>query len=170
MTGEALVRAYLARLEAEARRLPAARRTELIEEIRGHIELALDEAGSRDEAAVRTALDRLGSPEAIVDAEAGAASSADPERSGGTSAAAQRWGAVEVAAALLLTIGLILLPVIGPLVGLGLVWLSSFWTTREKIVVTVVVLVLLLVPALMLPAVGGGSNASSTPGPVPVQP
>jgi uncharacterized membrane protein len=169
MTGEAIVRAYVERLETEARRLPAARRTELVEEIRGHIELALDEAGSRDEAAVRTALDRLGSPETIVDAEAGAASSADPGSSGGTSRAAQRWGAVEVAAALLLTIGMILLPVFGPLAGLALVWLSSYWTTREKLVVTAVVVVLLVVPLLGLLAVGGGSDASS-PGPGPVDP
>ncbi|HEU0237542.1 MAG TPA: hypothetical protein VFR14_13980 [Candidatus Limnocylindrales bacterium] len=169
MTGDALVRAYLERLGTEARRLPAARRSELVEEIRGHIELALDEAGSRDEATVRTALDRLGSPEAIVDAEADSVNAPGPEDSGGAGRATQRWGAVEVAAALLLTLGMILLPVFGPLLGLGLVWMSSYWTIREKIVVTAVVLALLIVPALGLLAVGGGTEASS-PGPLPVDP
>jgi hypothetical protein len=57
-----------------------------------------------------------------------------------------RWGGIEVGAALLMTVGMILLPVIGPLLGLALAWLSSYWTTREKLVVTGVVLVLVALP------------------------
>jgi hypothetical protein len=40
-----------------------ARRTELVAEIRGHIETALDHEEAAAEAAVRNVLDRLGPPE-----------------------------------------------------------------------------------------------------------
>jgi hypothetical protein len=61
----------------------------------------------------------------------------------------QRWGGIEIGAAALMTVGMILLPVIGPLLGLGLTWLSSYWTTREKIVVTGVVLALVALPIVL---------------------
>jgi hypothetical protein len=57
-----------------------------------------------------------------------------------------RWGGIEVGAALLMTVGMILLPVVAPLLGLALAWLSSYWTTREKLVVTGVVLALVALP------------------------
>jgi hypothetical protein len=61
----------------------------------------------------------------------------------------QRWSGIEVGAAALMTVGMVLLPVIGPLLGLGLAWLSSYWTTREKIVVTGVVLALVALPIVL---------------------
>ena len=45
-----------------------AHRTELIAEIRGHIETALAQEQAVGEAAVRNVLDRLGPPEEIVEA------------------------------------------------------------------------------------------------------
>jgi hypothetical protein len=45
-----------------------ARRMELVAEIRGHIETALQEEQAAGEAAVRNVLDRLGPPEEIVEA------------------------------------------------------------------------------------------------------
>jgi uncharacterized membrane protein len=69
VTGDQLVTDYLARLERAAQVLPDPRRRDLVDEVRGHIELALDAAGARDEVAVRNALERVGDPEEIVAAE-----------------------------------------------------------------------------------------------------
>ncbi|HYU86509.1 MAG TPA: hypothetical protein VEK80_17025, partial [Kribbellaceae bacterium] len=62
---DTLVGDYLGRLEQAAQVLPADRRTELVEEVRAHIAEART-AGADDLAAVRTVLDRLGSPDEIV--------------------------------------------------------------------------------------------------------
>ena len=73
-----------------------------------------------------------------------------------------RWGPAEVLAILLLTVGAVFLPVVGPLIGLILVWMSGEWTTREKWVATLIVVVLLALPVLLLlgVSVGSGSNGS----------
>ena len=160
MEADALVSEYMGRLEAAAQPLPAHRRGELIAEVQDHIESALAEAGSRDEATARNVLDRLGAPEEIVAAESG---------EGGTPAApppiverGSRWGTTELAAILSLTVGAVFLPVVGPLIGLVLVWMSGEWTTREKSVATLIVVVLLLLPVLLILGVGGGSGSSGT--------
>jgi hypothetical protein len=67
-----LVDDYLRRLDAAASTLPADQRDELISEIRDHLEEALRQTPAGDQAAVRNALERLGSPEEI------AAAAADP--------------------------------------------------------------------------------------------
>lgn len=59
------VAAYLDQLDRVAADLPESRRVELLEQIRAHLDEAI-EPGS-DSAAVRDELDRLGEPEAIVD-------------------------------------------------------------------------------------------------------
>jgi hypothetical protein len=64
-----------------------------------------------------------------------------------------RWGALEVAAVLLLGIGGFILPLVGPVAGLVCAWLSSAWTTTEKWVATGVAALALLVPLLGLLAV-----------------
>ena len=71
MDAETLVRDYLGRLETVSASLPVERRGELLAELREHIELALAEAGSSDEATIRNVLQRLGSPDEIVAAELG---------------------------------------------------------------------------------------------------
>ena len=58
---------YLERLRATARRLPRARRDELLAEIEVHLTEAIAPDATNAEAL--TALDRLGSPEEIVAAE-----------------------------------------------------------------------------------------------------
>ena len=68
METDRLVDDYLRRLEHAAAHMQRARRTELIAEIRGHIETALREEQAAGEAAVRNVLDRLGPPEEIVEA------------------------------------------------------------------------------------------------------
>jgi Domain of unknown function (DUF4190) len=67
-----LVDDYLRRLDAAASTLPADQRDELVSEIRDHLQEALRQTPAGDQAAVRNALDRLGSPEEI------AAAAADP--------------------------------------------------------------------------------------------
>jgi hypothetical protein len=65
-----LVEDYLRHLEAVASVLPAYRREELLAEIREHLAEALRQVPAGDEAAVRSVLERLGSPEEIVTAAA----------------------------------------------------------------------------------------------------
>jgi hypothetical protein len=160
MEPDALVSEYLGRLEQAAQPLPADRRGELIAEVHDHIQSALAEAGSRDEVTARNVLERLGAPEEIVAAETGRdGEPAPPPRIPERSA---RWGPAEVLAILLLTVGAVFLPVVGPLIGLILVWMSGEWTTREKWVATLIVVVLLALPVLLLLGVSGGSGSSGT--------
>ena len=153
MEADVLVRDYLGRLEAAAGLLAVERRAELVAEVREHIETALAEVGRRDEMTVRNVLERLGPPEEIVAAEgepvAGAPSPAAAQPPGAI-AARPPWGAVEILALLLLTVGAVLLPFVGPLAGLALVWASPRWTRRQKLVVTAIVVALLALPLLAL--------------------
>jgi uncharacterized membrane protein len=63
-----LVEDYLMRLDAAASALPTVRRAELTSEIGDHLQEGLREIEPGDEAAVRNMLERLGSPEEIVNA------------------------------------------------------------------------------------------------------
>jgi hypothetical protein len=167
---EALVREYLARLEAAAAALPQDRRDDLARDVRQHIESALAEAGRADEVTVRSIIERLGPVDEIVAAEVAAATAAPPPFSGSEAALAQRgspWGAVEIIALLLLTLGAVVLPFIGPLVGLVFVWASARWTTRQKLFATLIVVVLLILPVVLLFAVTFGSV---TTGPIEMIP
>lgn len=164
MDGDSLVRDYLRRLEAEAARLPADRRAELVGEVREHIELALAEAGRHDEATVRMILDRLGSPETIVGAERPAdgmpprppAADLGPRRS--------EWGALEVIALLLVTIGAVVLPVVGPLAGLVLLWGSARFTRTAKVWVSALALVLaFLAPAVLFAGLTTNGSVQGPP-------
>jgi uncharacterized membrane protein len=138
---------YLRELDEELRDLPAARRDELVDEIREHIDSALGEARNGDEADVRNVLERLGDP-ADIAAEA-------RERFG---IRRTKPGVREILALILLPIGGLILPVIGWVAGAILLTSSTVWTTREKVIG------LLVVPGGLLPAalfgfVGGRSCA-----------
>jgi hypothetical protein len=153
MDGDELVRDYLGRLEAASWPLTPGRRAELAGEVREHIETALAEAGRRDVVAVHNVLERLGRPEEIVatEAEAEPASPSWVAAQGrGLAAATRTWGALEIAAIFFLTIGAVLVPVFGPAIGLVLVWLSTRWTTREKLIGTAIVVVIFVLPVLIL--------------------
>ena len=157
MNGDALVSDYLGRLEAASGRLAASRRAELADEVREHIATALAEVGGGDDLTVRDILDRLGPPEEIVAAEWEPGSAAQPAGtlpSMAPTVATSSWGAVEVIALLLLTVGAVLLPFIGPLLGLIFVWLSTQWTRNSKVVATAIVLTLSWVPILTLSLAG----------------
>jgi hypothetical protein len=115
---------YLRRLEAAAARLPRDRREELVTELRAHIDAALAERGSADEATVRDVLERLGSPEEIVRE----ADDAPPP--------AARRGTHDTVALLVLGFGGFVLPGLGWMIGLALVWASPSWSRRQKWIAT----------------------------------
>ncbi|HET6746435.1 MAG TPA: hypothetical protein VFH90_11395 [Candidatus Limnocylindria bacterium] len=163
MEADALVRDYLGRLEAAAWPLAADRRGELLVEVREHIESALAEAGNRDEVTARNVLERLGAPEEIVAAEAETGQPAGwMPPSPGPADRRAGWGLIEVGALLFLTVGAIFLPIVGPMVGLVLVWLSTEWTTRQKSIATLIVVILLFLPVLLLLGVSVGSTSSGS--------
>lgn len=170
MDAEALVNDYIGRLNAAAAALPASRRAELAGEMRQHIEMALTEAGARDEVTVRNVLDRLGPPDEIVEAER----QVDGRPPGWTLAPVQAsavasspWGAVEIAAVLLLTVGAVFLPIIGPLLGLVFVWMSVQWTAQQKTVATAIVVLILFLPIILLMGAGAGSFTINQEVPIP---
>jgi hypothetical protein len=122
-----LVADYLKRLNSELRDLPRARRRELVEEISGHIAEARADLESENEAAVRTLLDRLGDPAEIA-AEAR-----------GRFGVERRGSALDIVALVLLLIGGVIVPGLGWIVGVVLLWISQTWTTKEKVIGTLVV-------------------------------
>jgi hypothetical protein len=152
-TETALVRDYLGRLHAAGWGLDPARRDELVAEVGAHIDEALRaarDAGRHGEVVVRNVLERLGPPEEIVRAESegqpyGVANASPPGYSalaapgnqvGQATAYGEDswWGPVEIFAVLLLSVGSFLLPVLGPIIGVVLVWVSVRWTRPQKAV------------------------------------
>lgn len=205
-TGEQLVSDYLERLRSAATVLPVERRAELVEEIGEHLASARAAGELGDEAAARTLLDRLGAPEEIVaaardDVPAGHTGGSGPPPWGPPRAGG--WAAppappptlvppsttLETFAVLMLTVGS-LIPVVGWLVGVALLWTSRRWRPWEKALGTLVVPG---GPGILLPlsafaglttqtcsvsaTVGSGEGSvpelaipAPPPGPVPMQP
>jgi hypothetical protein len=127
-TADRLVEDYLKRLNGELGGLPRARRRELADEIAGHIAEARAELHVESEAEVRNLLERLGDPADIAAEER--------ERLG---IHRGRAGAIEILALIGLLVGGIVLPFIGWIIGLVLLWVSDAWTTRQKLLGTFVV-------------------------------
>ncbi len=168
-----LAEEYLERLERAASALPAPDRHELLTEIRGHLHAGLPEpAGDAD---VRNLLQELGRPEDIV-----AAARSESEPLAGPGPAVTRppaatgsdspWGVVEILAVLGLTVGMFLVPVVGPVVGIVLVWVSARWTRKEKWVATALTTlpVLAVVLAAGMFVVSGSSSTEDVRTPAPV--
>jgi hypothetical protein len=161
-----LVAEYLLRLRSAASVLPADRASELIEEITAHIAEARAEAPAAPagSASVRNILDRLGDPADIVQA------AAEQLREGpavpGLAAASRPWpGSVGVRASitvLLLLIGGIVIPVIGWVAGVVLLWTSRRWCWREKLLGTLVWPGGLLAPLVLLAIYGFAPTTVST--------
>jgi hypothetical protein len=107
---------YLRRLDRAARALPRREREDLVADIRAHLDAGLVPGAA--EADVRNLLDELGPPEDVVAA-------ASPNRS------TARRGAREVFALVLLVSGFP--PVLGWLIGVGLLLWSPLWTARQKL-------------------------------------
>jgi hypothetical protein len=133
-----LVETYLKRLESELRELPQQRRRELVDEIAEHIAEARADLETQDDAAIRSLLERIGAPEEIA-AEATGRADARPVGAG--------WK--EVGALVLLPIGGVVLPVLGWLIGVVLLWVSDAWRTREKLLGTLLFPGGLLIPAAL---------------------
>lgn len=149
-TRNRLVDEYLRRLDRALHDLPRDRRGEIVQEIKEHIEQALSELGSPNEAEVRGVIDRIGEPEDIA-AEAQASLGLRPPRA----------GALEVAGLILLAVGglialvgwvvgvvllgvspswtWLIVPLIGWVVGVVLLLVSPSWTWREKLVGTLLI-------------------------------
>jgi hypothetical protein len=128
--GGRLIKRYLKELNRMARVLPPARRTELIQDVRSHIDVALNERGNQDAEAVSAVLDGLGKPAEIV-----AAALADNGVE--ASPVGVGIGGHEIAAVLLLLFGAAAVG-IGWLAGVLLLWSSPRWTMREKLVGTAI--------------------------------
>jgi hypothetical protein len=127
-TADTLVDNYLRDLKAELRDLPAPRQREILDEVGEHITAARAAQDTQSEAAIRTLLERLGDP-ADIAAEA-------RDRFGVPARPAKQatpW--LEVA-----TLVALLVPFLGWVVGLILLWLSHTWTTREKAIGTLLAL------------------------------
>jgi hypothetical protein len=145
-TTHSLTADYLRRLEDAAGRLPRREREELLAQVREH--LAEGCPADATEAAVRNVLDELGTPEDIV-----AAAQPDGPR-------AHR-GAREAFTLILLVTGLP--PILGWLIGAGLLVWSPLWTGRQKL------LGLLVWPGGYVVALGAATllqtRSASCPGP-----
>ena len=135
-SADKLVDHYLDRLEQELSDLPSARRRELVQEISDHISEARAGLPDQSEAEIRNLLDRTGEPADIAAEAHGSLGDAPPVV---TWVGERRSGAVEIVALILLLIGGIVIPVIGWLVGVVLLWISSAWTARQKLLGTLVV-------------------------------
>lgn len=140
---------YLARLRRVGRDLPPDRFRELVSEIGQHLAEVAPADASDDE--VLDALERLGPPGEIVEAEQPLRQAPPPPEQRGL----REWAAV------------ILLPLggfafgVGWLIGLILLWSSHLWTTRDKLIGTLILPGgLAIVPYLLLFAVGSGSGQS----------
>lgn len=119
-----LVDGYLRRLEVELIDLPDESRSEILDEIRGHIAEELGGVANRSDADVMNVLDRLGDPAAIA---------AEARRDGKNrhrAAQGSRVGTLEVLA-------LVLMVLAWP-AGIALLWISKAWTRREKVLGTFV--------------------------------
>jgi uncharacterized membrane protein len=146
-SADKLIDDYLDRLERELAEFPAARRRELVQEISEHIAEARAGLEPENEAEIRNVLDRLGDP---ADIAAEARGSVEEQPAAAAPAPERRSGALEVLALVLILLGGVVVPVIGWLVGVVLLWISSAWTARQKLLGTLVVPGGLALPAGIL--------------------
>ena len=153
------VETYLDRLDKELSDLPSARRRELIEEIRGHIDEALAQTQDPQEADVRNVLERVGDPADIAE---------EARERFGVGRAIPTWR--EWAAVFLLPFGGLLVLALGILgtVGwvLGAIFLlsSRIWSLRDKVFGLLLFPGGLLLPLILLQRVGERCVSSSTNG------
>jgi hypothetical protein len=140
---ETLIDEYLAAVDRSLHFASRGRREQIIDDLRNHIRDSREGGSSENGDTVRAVLERIGNPEAIADAErvgtAARTSSAD------------RW-----VPWLLLLGGLAAL--VGWIVGVILLWRSTVWRTRDKVIGTFLLPGGLLPAAISLGLSGGGSS------------
>lgn len=110
---------YLDALDRASLVLPADRRAELLADVSTHLDAEL--ADSTDEVSARAVLDRLGDPATLV---AEAATDLPRTASTGPSGA-------EIIALLLMGIGGVVLPLLAPAVGVGIMANTPRWSAHE---------------------------------------
>ena len=149
---------YLKQLNHQLRGIPRERRREVVNEIAAHIAQARETSPIESEADLLTLLDRIGQPEEIA---AEASERVDgPERSIGN----------EIAAIVLLLVGGFILG-IGWIVGVVLLWSSTIWTIRDKLIGTLIVPGGLAASTYFVyGGVGTGGSCSDNGGPQPLSP
>ncbi|MER7536177.1 hypothetical protein ABTX77_15525 [Streptomyces sp. NPDC097704] len=155
MTGteHPLVTDYLSTVEREASFLPSGRREELLADLREHLAVAVGD--EQDPQAVRTALERLGSPAAI----AAAARAEEPEAATVAVPPKTRPRTRNTVTAVLIGLSGFAgiagsLPAVAALVvGLALLWTSDAWNRDTKVLATALTLatpVVVLLGAFLL--------------------
>ena len=151
------VEAYLRQLDFALSSLPWEQRNEIFTDISDHIQRELATAGE-DPGAVDAVLRRVGDPHAIAQ-EAGASPAAAPIP------ARSRGRALEIAAVVLLSAGSFVIPVVGWVVGVVLLWCSARFSRADKLVGTLVPPFGFLAPVyLLVAAPSGGTSCVSQPG------
>ena len=133
------VRTYLDELERALSALPKDRRNEIVRDIRGHIDVALAERGEPSAADVEQLLDELGTPQEIAEA-------AYAELPPGRTKMAGR----DVGTIILLLVGGLLLPFVGWFIGVVMLWTSTAWRTKDKVIGTLLVPGGLFAPMVLL--------------------
>jgi hypothetical protein len=123
---DTVIRDYLRQLDQALSPLPDPRRAQLVGEITDHLTAARDELDDPSEADIRDLLDRIGRPEDIA---AEAIDTEPPPTTPRSSGLHESF-----AIALLLVGGFVF--VVGWLVGLVLLWTSSAWRVRDKLIGT----------------------------------
>ncbi len=150
-----VVRSYLSQLETELADVPASVRSEIVSGVS-------EELAGLDPAAAAARIDQLGDP-AFIAAEARAEAGAPAEHSAAGERTEPAWFAV--VASLLVAVGSFVVPVIGWVVGIVMVWLSKAWWRWEKLVATLLVpgIILLVVGLGWLFSLGGATSGQPNP-------
>jgi hypothetical protein len=142
------VEAYLRQLDFALSPLPWEQRNEIFADISEHIERELASLGG-DPDAVEDVLRRVGDPHAIaVEAGAPPAPVAPPRQTRG----------LEIAAVVLLSAGSFLIPVLGWIVGVVLLWVSRRFTRADKLIGTLVPPLGFFAPIFLLVAPASSST------------
>jgi hypothetical protein len=155
---DGLVASYLDELTEALAGLPRARRSELLDDISDHIDALLAEAAERGpltRGAVEAVLSEVGEPAAI--ARAAGAETLPVQGATG-------WDKAIIA---ILLVGGIILPVLGWLIGVVMLWVSSAWRVKDKIIGTLLVPGGLLLPVVLLLVGVTGSTSTTTCGQSP---
>jgi uncharacterized membrane protein len=147
------VDAYLRQLDFALSTLPWDQRNEIFTDISEHIQRELAAAGD-DPAAVDDVLQRVGDPHVIAQ-EAGAPPAMSPLP---PPPPPRRGRGLEIAAILLISAGSFLVPFVGWIVGVALLWVSSRFTRADKMVGTLVPPFGFLAPFFLLFAAGTASS------------
>src|SRR5690554_117012 len=158
-TAPQVVRSYLTQLERALVGLPVEVRDEIMAGIR-------EELDGLDAAAAADRIETLGDPEFVAAearAEAGASAAEPPSE--------PRW--FPVLAALLVAVGGIVIPFIGWIVGIAMVWMSKSWRLRDKWIATLTpfaAVAVIPLATLLIEWTTGGSGSAGQQEPNPLIP